>query len=230
MKYSVLFFLSLFFYTAIDAQELSGAWMRKLDTAVQYLTIVDRYMVITTFDLEEKKFFQTRGGAAQIDAKKISGVIEFNTTNKDEVKLPYSYDYVINNKKLMFAIDGNSNEWTRIDDGKTGLAGNWRITGRMQDGKLVAMNPGARKTIKVLSGTRFQWTAINTETGEFFGTGGGHYTFESGKYTEHIEFFSRDATRVGSSLSFNAEIKDGNWHHSGSSSKVDAIYEIWSRK
>jgi len=70
MKYSVLFFLSLFFNTAIDAQELSGAWMRKLDTAVQYLTIVDRYMVITTFDLEEKKFFQTRGGAAQIDAKK----------------------------------------------------------------------------------------------------------------------------------------------------------------
>jgi hypothetical protein len=95
---------------------------------------------------------------------------------------------------------------------------------------MAEMRPGARKTIKILSGTRFQWAAINSETGDFFGTGGGFYTFENGKYTEHIEFFSRDATRVGASLSFNGELKEGNWHHSGLSSKGDRIYEIWSRK
>ena len=81
-----------------------------------------------------------------------------------------------------------------------------------------------------MSSSRFQWTAINTETGEFFGTGGGYYTFKDGKYTEHIEFFSRDASRVGSSLTFDAELKNGDWHHSGMSSKGDPIYEIWSRK
>jgi hypothetical protein len=90
--------------------------------------------------------------------------------------------------------------------------------------------PGARKTIKILSASRFQWVALNSETGEFFGTGGGTYTFKDGKYIEQIEFFSRDASRVGASLSFTADLKDGDWHHAGLSSKGDRIYEIWSRK
>jgi hypothetical protein len=230
MKQLVLSLLVVFVSVSLTAQQFSGAWMRKLDTAVQYLTIVDHYFVVTTFDLEGKKFFQTRGGTALMDGKKISGVIEFNTTNKAEVKSTYAYNYSLKNNDLQMPLDGNATIWTWVDDGKKGLAGNWRITGRMQDGKMAVMNPGARKTIKVMSGSRFQWTAINTDTGEFFGTGGGRYTFENGKYTEHIEFFSRDATRVGSSLSFNAELKDGDWHHSGNSSKGDPIYEVWSRK
>ncbi|MFM8588404.1 MAG: membrane or secreted protein [Bacteroidota bacterium] len=230
MKHLILSLLTVVFSLSISAQKISGAWMRKLDTAVQYLTIVDQYFVITTFDLERKKFFQTRGGTAMADGKKISGTIEFNTTNKSEVKSAYTYDYTFRKKDLQMPVDGIAIHWNWVDDANAGLAGNWRITGRMQDGKMVAMNPGARKTIKVMSGSRFQWTAINTDTGEFFGTGGGRYTFENGKYSEHIEFFSRDASRVGNSLSFNAELKDGDWHHSGNSSKGDPIYEVWSRK
>jgi hypothetical protein len=229
MRYVLIFFL-LFFNTSINAQELTGAWMRKLDTSSQYLTIVDNYFVVTTFNSDEKKFHQTRGGTAVMDGEQMKGMIEFNTSDKSEVKSSYSYRYSLKKKNLTMPIGGIATTWTWVDDGNEGLAGNWRITGRMQDGKIAAMNPGARKTIKVMSSSRFQWIAINTETGEFFGTGGGNYSFKAGKYTEHIEFFSRDATRVGSSLSFNAEIKDGNWHHSGSSSKGDAIYEIWSRK
>ncbi|MBM3445342.1 MAG: membrane or secreted protein [Bacteroidetes bacterium] len=230
MKHLILSLLTVVFSLSISAQKISGAWMRKLDTAVQYLTIVDQYFVITTFDLEGKKFFQTRGGTAMADGKKISGTIEFNTTNKSEVKSAYTYEYTFRKKDLQMPVDGIGVTWNWVDDANTGLAGNWKITGRMQDGKMVAMNPGARKTIKVMSGSRFQWTAINTDTGEFFGTGGGRYTFENGKYSEHIEFFSRDASRVGNSLSFNAELKDGDWHHSGNSSKGDPIYEVWSRK
>jgi hypothetical protein len=227
-----LFFYLMFsvFGSSISAQQFSGAWMRKLDTAVQYLTVVDHYYVVTTYDLEGKKFYQTAGGTADMDGKKMLGVIEFNTSDKSVVKSNYSYDYSFKKKDLIMPIDGIQTNWKWVDDADLSLSGNWRITGRMQDGKVTAMNPGARKTIKTLSSTRFQWTAINTDTGEFFGTGGGHYTFKDGKYTEYIEFFSRDATRVGSSLSFDASIKEGNWHHSGNSSKGDPIYEIWSRK
>src|SRR5574343_326746 len=82
---------------------------------------------------------------------------------------------------------------------------------------------------KLLTGTRFQWFAINIETGEFSGTGGGTYQFINGKYTENIEFFSRDSSRVGASLQFSAKIEEGKWHHSGLSSKGDPIYEIWTR-
>nr|WP_299343463.1 hypothetical protein [Allomuricauda sp.] len=84
--------------------------------------------------------------------------------------------------------------------------------------------------MKILSGTRFQWIAYNTETKEFMGTGGGTYTTENGKYVENIGFFSRDDSRVGASLSFDFELKDGDWHHSGKSSKGNPIYEIWSKR
>ena len=52
-------------------------------------------------------------------------------------------------------------------------------------------------------------------------------TFENGKYTEHIEFFSRDSSRVGASLGFDGKIENGAWHHSGLSSRGEPIYEIW---
>ncbi|MFD1079838.1 hypothetical protein, partial [Longispora fulva] len=95
-------------------------------------------------------------------------------------------------------------------------------------GELRRSTPGARRTIKILGGDRFQWVAFNSDTGEFFGTGGGRYSAENGKYQENIEFFSRDDSRVGAKLAFDYEVKDGEWHHSGKSSKGDPMYEIWS--
>jgi hypothetical protein len=118
----------------------------------------------------------------------------------------------------------------RLDDGEDNLAGVWRITGRMVDGKLNAIQRRDRKTLKLLSATRFQWMAINPATKEFFGTGGGIYTFKDGKYTEHIEFFSRDNSRVGASLTFDGAVKHGVWNHSGKSSKGDPINEIWTKE
>lgn len=212
------------------AQNPTGAWARNLDSAEQTLTIVDNYFVVTTYKMAEKKFIQTRGGTANFDGKQIRGIIEFNSLDKAEVKSSYTYTCVIKGKRLNLPVDGIKTEWTRIDNAIEGLSGNWRITGRMQGDKMSAINPGVRKTIKTMSGTRFQWTAINTDTGEFFGTGGGTYTFKDGKYTENIQFFSRDASRVGASLTFDAEIRQGDWHHSGKSSKGEPIYEVWSRK
>ncbi|MBT8309198.1 MAG: membrane or secreted protein, partial [Flavobacteriaceae bacterium] len=84
------------------------------------------------------------------------------------------------------------------------------------------------KTMKILSGTRFQWIAYNTETKEFKGSGGGTYTTIDGKYTENIEFFSRDDSKAGLRLTFDYKLIDGHWHHSGLSSKGAPIHEIWS--
>jgi hypothetical protein len=60
------------------------------------------------------------------------------------------------------------------------------------------------------------------------GTGGGTYTTADGTYTENIEFFSRDDSKAGLSLNFNYELIDGNWNHTGLSSKGKPIHEIWS--
>ena len=212
------------------SQNINGAWSRNLDTAVQYLTVVDNYFAVATFNLEGKKFISTRGGTALVEKGKMAGTIEFNTLDRTEVKSSYSYDIKLKENTLMLPLEGNAKKWQKVDEATESLAGNWRITAREQSGTMTAIKPAARKTIKILSGTRFQWAAINMETGEFFGTGGGHYTYKDGAYTEHIEFFSRDASRVGASLSFKAEINNGEWHHSGLSSKGDKIHEVWSRK
>src|SRR5690606_36833077 len=122
--------------------------------------------------------------------------------------------------------------WTRIDDGTPGaLHGAWLISGRQVDGKIEKRGTsGPRKTMKILTGTRFQWIAYNTQTKAFMGTGGGQYTTLDGTYTEQIGFFSRDDSRVGASLPFGYKLEQGDWHHFGKSSKGEPIYEVWSKR
>lgn len=100
------------------------------------------------------------------------------------------------------------------------LTHNWVITGRQRNGEMNKVTPGDRRTIKILSGGRFQWVAFNSATGDFSGTGGGTYSAVNGIYTENITFFSRDNSRVGAELSFEFAVKNGDWHHSGKAQRV----------
>jgi DMSO/TMAO reductase YedYZ molybdopterin-dependent catalytic subunit len=72
--------------------------------------------------------------------------------------------------------------------------------------------------------------AINAETKEFFGTGGGTYTYVNGKYTEKIEFFSRDSSRVGAVLSFDGMVNGKVWTHKGLNSRGEPLHEEWTRE
>ena len=170
----------------------------------------------------------TKGGSYTLTDESIEFTYEFSTQDLGIVGKtePKPYKLVENGLQL------NGTTWTRVDDGNPGeLFGAWLISGRKRDGEIVKRDTsGPRKTMKILSGTRFQWIAYNTETKEFLGTGGGTYTTIDGKYTENIGFFSRDDSRVGASLEFNYELKEGDWHHSGLSSKGDPIYEVWSKR
>lgn len=208
---------------------LNGAWTAIDGNTEQLLIVADGYCMLTRFDRNDKKFESTTGGSFAVEKKQIVLKTEFNSADKAAVGKTQQYDYSIKGNTLTTNIGGVALNYTRSDDGKSELAGNWRITQRKQDDKMVDIPLRARRTLKLLSGNHFQWAAINIETGEFSGTGGGKYTFGNGKYTEHIEFFSRDNSRVGASLSFDGKLEDGNWIHSGLSSKGDPIYEIWSR-
>ncbi|RYY28587.1 MAG: membrane or secreted protein [Chitinophagaceae bacterium] len=208
---------------------LKGAWQSTDQSGEQVLIFVDNYVTHTSYSLNGKKFLATRGGTCDAAGDKLNIGFEFSTPNKDEVGTKASYSYSIKNNVLTTGMGGKTTTWKRLDDGSGALAGNWQITGRVQNGTMNEMRPGARKTIKILSGTRFQWAAINTETKEFSGTGGGKYSFENGKYTEHIEFFSRDSSRVGASLSFDGAVENGKWIHKGLSSRGEPIHEVWSR-
>lgn len=208
---------------------LNGAWSTTDDNMTVSLLIGDGYCMVTTYDNAEKKFLNSLGGSLNVDNNQVKLKVEFNSSDKAQVGKTQTYSYSIKNNILITDGNGEHVEWKRIDDGKSDLAGNWRITKRKQGDKMDEIPLRARRTLKLLTGSRFQWAAINIETGEFSGTGGGTYTFTNGKYTEHIEFFSRDNSRVGASLSFDGKIENGNWVHSGLSSTGAPIYEIWSR-
>ena len=226
----IVLFLSVKFSSAQNVSELSGAWQLNKDSGEEVLLFQDGYFTHTTYRSENGEFVSTRGGTFNEGKGQVSVDVEFNSTDKDEVNLKRDYKWAVKGDRLTININGKPEEWKRLDKGKAPLAGVWRITDRMEDGKIVPIHQtGTRKTLKILTGERFQWVAIDPGTKSFSGTGGGKYTFKDGKYTEHIEFFSRDNDRVGAKLTFDGKLEAGKWHHSGLSSKGDKIYEVWGR-
>lgn len=210
---------------------LTGAWQLKNGQEEHVLIFVDGYFTHTIYDVPRKKFLRTRGGTYTTDNNRVTIQYEFDTKDNQQVGQSVSYDVTMNDNQIIANINGKQEQWKKLDDAGSGLSGLWRITARKQNDSLQAIHQsGTRKTVKILTSTRFQWAAIDPGTRSFMGTGGGTYTFKDGKYTENIEFFSRDSSRVGSSLTFDGTLENGDWHHSGRSSRGEPIYEVWSRK
>jgi hypothetical protein len=230
----VLPILLLFFQTVAMAQlnssELVGAW----ETGAKVKTtkiVTDQHFAVTTYNVDDKTFVSTAGGRWRTDGKNVIEIFEFHSANPEMVGKEISIPGELKGGQLLLTVDGKKEKWKKLDNGTPGkLAGAWLITGRNVDGQMQKITPGARRTMKILSGSRFQWIAYNTETKEFLGTGGGTYSTDNGKYTENILFFSRDNSRVGASLQFDFSLEDGDWRHKGLSSKGDPIDEVWSKR
>lgn len=225
--------LALMSFQFISAQGLQGAWERSTTNdegvKIKHIAIIaDGFFAEAFFEEPSGKFLGTLGGSFKTENNAFQRTYEFSTPNTELVGSTENFTLIIGGDQLRLG----ETTWARVDNGSPGdLAGAWLISGRKQDGEIVKRDTsGPRKTMKILSGTRFQWIAFNTETKQFMGTGGGTYTTIDGKYTENIGFFSRDDSRVGASLEFNYELVDGDWHHSGLSSKGQPIYEVWSKR
>lgn len=218
--------------TLVAAQDKSliGAWEVKDQNQTRMITYVPGFFSVAIYNVADKQFVGTYGGKYSVTGKEITEKIEYDTQTPANVGTERKIKFKSGKNELTLS-GATEGKFTRVDDGGPGkLAGAWLITGRFRDGEIKRSTPGARRTMKILSGTRFQWIAYNVDTKEFFGTGGGTYTTIDGKYTENIEFFSRDASRVGASLEFNFATPDGEWRHSGKSSKGDPLDEVWSQR
>lgn len=233
MKTISLVLISLLLAVGIQAQGIIGAWETHStsddgDPLKTVRIFVKGYQVSTTFHDITGSFVETHGGSWNLEDDILTERIEFDTDNPERVGTELSYKVTISENEIEMA--NPPQKFTRLDDGTPGaLEGAWLMSGRMVDGQPQTRDTsGPRKTMKILSGTHFQWIAYNTETKQFMGTGGGAYTTINGDYTETIEFFSKDDSRVGMSLKFNYKLEDALWHHSGFSSKGDPLNEIWS--
>ena len=233
MKKLLTLLTCTFFSFVINAQSIIGAWenfsiTENGDNLRSVVIFTDGYQVSTTYDANTGKFIQTNGGTWKLEGDIMTEKVEFNTLDSERVGSEVSFKVKVTDDEI--EIVDNASKWKRIDNGSPGqLQGAWLMSGRVRDGKTQLRDTNRpRKTMKILSGTRFQWIAYNTATKQFMGTGGGTYSTIDGKYTENIEFFSRDDSKAGLSLGFNYKLIDGKWHHSGLSSKGDPIHEIWS--
>ncbi len=235
MQSGFFFLIVLLITSGIHAQNLDGAWEATTISADgihirNVLIVTDGYQVITRYDAQSGKFFSTNGGSLSMVGMTVTEVVEFDSLDPERVGSKVTFDIYLGDSEM--GIVGDDIIWTRIDDGTPGmLQGAWLMSGRYRNGELSKRDTDRpRKTMKILSGSRFQWIAYNTETKQFMGTGGGSYTTIDGQYIESIEFFSRDDTRVGASLKFDFDIIDAHWHHKGFSSKGDPLHEIWSAR
>ena len=241
MKIILALFLSITFFT-IKAQTetsiLDGAWQSK-DASGNTQTMIcsDKYLMFAVYDLSQKKYVKSGGGTYQLSVVSgknvLSYIREFNTEDSTVVGLTVANFYTVSKSDLSLSEGPLVGNWKRIDESKSPKTMNatWRIKAREgSDFKMQNILKGSRKTLKILSGSRFQWAAFNTDTHQFFGTGGGTYTVENGKYTENIEFFSRDNKRVGASLTFDCILNGNDWTHAGQSSTGTRVHEIWEKE
>jgi hypothetical protein len=206
-----------------------GAWEISKEGNRIVMICSEKYFVATVYN--DKEFSGTCGGRYSVKDDVWVETHEFNTMKPELIGKETKTSVELKNNELMFSGDTVKGSWKKLDNGTPGkLAGAWLITGRMQDNEMTNITPGVRRTMKILSGTRFQWIAYNVDTKEFLGTGGGTYSTTENEYTEVIEFFSRDITRVGKSLTFEFSLIDGDWRHKGLSSKGEPIDEVWTKR
>ena len=218
---------------SVEAQLNPGVYMATevLDEREVHhkLTVSDTYLIHTAYEVSPAKFLYTRGGFYTQSADQIDVKLEFNSGYEanaiTSMTLPIS---VMDNK---IKIGDPALEFTSTGKPQQELDGAWLFATRGPDtGQERRDDTKARKTLKFLMDGSFQWIAYNTEDYKFFGSGGGSYTATDGVYTENIEFFSRDDSRVGAQLQFNYELDGSDWHHKGKNSRGEPMYEIWSKR
>lgn len=228
-----------------NAQSFIGAWERnhisKDGVKLKSVVIFSKsHQVLTTYETLTGEFIYSNGGTWKFNNNIMTEKVEFDTNDSTRVGSIISFDVKISDSTM--SVVGSNMKFKRIDNGRPGkLNGAWLMSARFKEGtKQLRDTTNPRKTMKILSGTRFQWIAYNTESKKFMATGGGSYSTLNGDYVENIEFFSRDNSKVGLNLEFDYEIliktddkklvSQKNWYHKGFSSKGNPINEIWTQR
>ena len=214
----------------INAQIPSGVYISDADGVRHELKISADYFIHSIYEQSPAKFIKTLGGFYTVNDGVLNIKLEFNSTYENDGVKELSFPFTQENAKLILKTNPELT-FEQIESLEQDLDGVWLFATRGPDtGQERRGDENPRKTLKFLMDNRFQWIAYQTETMNFSGTGGGSYSAEDGVYTEKIDYFSRDNSRVGAILEFNYELKEDDWHHTGKNSKGEPMYEIWARR
>lgn len=227
MQYFTFMTVFFFSFTLFAQSELGeGVYACANDDTHQLLILVDGYASLTVY--QDEHYISATGGPYNVESNQIVVDVEFDDQNPESVGSTRTYSFTASPEGF---IDQAGNNWIPQEKIKTELDGAWTIKGRYSDGEYHEIeHTGSRKTMKLLKDGHFQWIAMHPGEQQMYGTGGGVYTVEDDTYTEHILFFSRDDARVGATLEFTGKIIDGDWHHSGVSSRGEPLHEVWVKE
>jgi hypothetical protein len=213
------FLFLLLFSWGLQAQVYEFTTTDAEGSQLQHRILMDgEYIVETVYTKNPARFVKTLGGFYTRKGNKIEAQLEFNSNFEND------------QQKSMTWTPGE--DWKKTSRPPLALNGKWLMAGRVnpEGGERRRDLNRPRKTMKFLVDGHFQWIAFNTESFAFFGSGGGSYTAAEGAYTENIEYFSRDNSRVGAALRFQYTQKGNDWYHKGKSSKGAPLHEIWSAR
>ncbi len=226
----IIFYLLMGSMGILHAQIVPGVYITEVDNIRHELKINSDYLTHSEYQIDPAKFIKTVGGFYTVDNDILKVKLEFNSNYETDGLKELAIPIIVEDNQLTLPREANL-VFSKNGPINQALDGTWLFATRGPDkGQEHRGNENARKTLKFLQDGRFQWIAYNTDTMEFFGTGGGAFTSKGGTYTENIEYFSRDDSRVGATLDFSYQLKKDDWHHKGKNSKGEPMYEIWARR
>jgi len=222
----------------LNAQSIAGVW-QQVNASGNTATLIctENYLMFAVYKVSDKKLVSSGGGSFEIlkaDAKTIlSFKRDFNTEDSTLVGLTVANVFTVDNKKLTVAQGPLAGTWSRIEEkaSPTPLSNAlWRLRAKEnKDFKMQTVFKGPFKTIKIFSGQYFQWASFNIDTHQFFGTFGGVFSKNKDKYSEKINFSSKNIKEVGTSFQYDCVLNGKDWIHAGQTSKGERTHEIWEK-
>ena len=218
----------------LQAQQLNGAWKKIDEKSADQLTIrlySDAYFTTSTRIASTGEFISASAGTYTLNESDYIENYEIHSDSRAVTGTFVNYDHEIKNDTLRIEDKNsrNSEVWVRIDTAEKENVTCWKIHQAFREGEWKTIEDKPRKSLKMLTDNYYQVIGLNSQTGEFFGSSGGKWTFEDGTHNEMVGFFSKNPDIVGKMLPFDKAIKDSIWHHDGKSSEGKYIQERWKK-
>jgi len=157
----IILTLTILLSFIINAQNPVGAWERihtsKNGKELKSVVIFsESHQSISIYESKTGRLVHSNGGTWELKGKTMTEVVEFDTDNPERVGSAVVFDINIDDEFL--EIVGSEMKFSRLDNGAPGdLNGAWLMSARIRDGKKQERDISRpRKTMKILSGTRFQ--------------------------------------------------------------------------
>jgi len=239
MKKKLLLCLTILCIGSALSQTLNGAWrlVEKDNNAIEVEAIKlfsNSYFTYAVYEKRSGEFIEAKGGTYALTNLSYKEHLEIDSSEPEHSGTTDEYSISLEERTMTLTKlkTGEQEVWKKFDEANTlEMVFCWSIYKKRDEGnanwRTIPYAP--RKTLKMITNTRYQVLALNSETGQFVGSSGGTWSGTDDTYTEHIEFFSKDRSNVGRSLQFKRTFQDGLWLHTGKTTKGETMEEKWHR-